>query len=109
MCIRDSGITIFISSHVLSEIEQIADIIGVMHEGHLVCLLYTSFHDLTDREPLAYSITVKTGYNPTRLKDECVQVFTIKAVSYTHLDVYKRQLPVRENPHQQGTPGAAAA
>ena len=38
MCIRDSnhGITIFISSHVLSEIEQIADIIGVMHEGHLV-------------------------------------------------------------------------
>ena len=25
------------------------------------------FHDLTDREPLAYSITVKTGYNPTRL------------------------------------------
>ena len=37
------------------------------------------FHDLTDREPLAYSITVKTGYNPTRLKDEGVQVFTIKA------------------------------
>ena len=59
---------------------------------------------------------VKTGYNPTRLKDEGVQVFTIKAelhevglttaqtpfghdvpvydmepVSYTHLDVYKRQ------------------
>lgn len=37
------------------------------------------FHDLTDRDPLAYSITVKTGYNPTRLKDEGVQVFTIKA------------------------------
>ena len=37
------------------------------------------FHDLTDREPLAYSVTVKTGYNPTRLKDEGVQVFTIKA------------------------------
>ena len=35
------------------------------------------FHDLTDREPLAYSVTVKTGYNPTRLKDEGVQVFTI--------------------------------
>ena len=36
------------------------------------------FHDLTDREPLAYSVTVKTGYNPTRLKSEGVQVFTIK-------------------------------
>ena len=40
------------------------------------------FHDLTDREPLAYSITVKTGYNPTRLKREGVQVFTIKAELY---------------------------
>ena len=33
---HNHGITIFISSHVLSEIEQIADIIGGMHEGHLV-------------------------------------------------------------------------
>ena len=30
---HNHGITIFISSHVLSEIEQIADIIGVMHEA----------------------------------------------------------------------------
>ena len=36
-------------------------------------------HDLADREPLHYSITVKTGYNPTRFKDEGIQVFTIKA------------------------------
>ncbi|MFZ4356458.1 bacitracin ABC transporter ATP-binding protein BcrA, partial [Enterococcus gallinarum] len=33
---HENGTTIFISSHVLSEIEQIADVIGVMHEGHLV-------------------------------------------------------------------------
>ena len=37
------------------------------------------FHDLTDREPTGYTVTVKTGYNPTRLKAEGVQVFTIKA------------------------------
>ena len=37
------------------------------------------FHDLTDREPLQYTVTVKTGYNPTKLKAEGVQVFTIKA------------------------------
>ena len=36
------------------------------------------FHDLTDREPTEYMITVKTGYNPTRLKAEGIQVFTIK-------------------------------
>lgn len=36
------------------------------------------FHDLTDREPLEYTVTVKTGYNPTKLKAEGVQVFTVK-------------------------------
>jgi predicted transcriptional regulator of viral defense system len=35
-------------------------------------------YDLTDREPASYSITVKTGYNPTRLKADGVQVYTVK-------------------------------
>ena len=33
---HSKGTTILISSHVLSEIEQIADIIGVMHQGRLI-------------------------------------------------------------------------
>lgn len=36
------------------------------------------FHDLTDREPLAYEITVKTGYNPAKLKADGIQVYTVK-------------------------------
>ena len=36
------------------------------------------FHDLTDREPLKYSITVKTGYNLSRLREDGVQVYTVK-------------------------------
>ena len=36
------------------------------------------FHDLTDREPLRYSITVKTGYNPSRLQEDNIQVYTVK-------------------------------
>ena len=36
-------------------------------------------HDLTDREPLAYTVTVKSGYNPHRLKDDGVNVYRIKA------------------------------
>ena len=35
-------------------------------------------HGLTDREPMQYSLTVKTGYNPNRMKEEGIQVFTIK-------------------------------
>jgi len=36
------------------------------------------FHDLTDREPAQYAITVRTGYNPSALKSDGVQVYTIK-------------------------------
>ena len=36
------------------------------------------FHDLTDREPLKYTITVRTGYNPSRLQEDGFQVYTVK-------------------------------
>jgi len=36
------------------------------------------FHDLTDREPIRYSITVKTGYNPSHLQKDGIQVYTVK-------------------------------
>ena len=36
------------------------------------------FHDLTDREPLKYTITVRTGYNPSRLQEDGFKVYTIK-------------------------------
>ena len=35
-------------------------------------------HDLTDREPMEYEITVKTGYNPSRLKEDGIKVYTVK-------------------------------
>lgn len=35
-------------------------------------------HDLTDREPVEYEITVKTGYNPSKLKEDGIKVYTIK-------------------------------
>ena len=37
------------------------------------------FYDLTDREPMEYTVTVKTGCNPTKMKAEGIQVFTIKS------------------------------
>jgi len=36
------------------------------------------FHDLTDRESSPYSITVKTGDNPSKLRAEGIRVYTIK-------------------------------
>ncbi len=37
------------------------------------------FHDLTDREPLNYTLTVKTGYNPSRLTENNIKVYTVKS------------------------------
>lgn len=36
------------------------------------------FHDLTDREPVKYTVTVKTGYNPSRMREDGFQVYTVK-------------------------------
>ena len=33
---KEGNTTVFISSHILSEIEQIADVIGVMNHGRLL-------------------------------------------------------------------------
>lgn len=40
------------------------------------------FHDLTDREPSPYSVTVKRGYSPSRLKTDGISVYTIKPELY---------------------------
>ncbi|MBE5936078.1 MAG: abortive phage infection protein [Lachnospiraceae bacterium] len=36
-------------------------------------------HDLTDREPLIFEVTLKTGYNPTKLKKDGIQTYTVKS------------------------------
>lgn len=40
------------------------------------------YHDLTDREPLQFTVTAKTGYNPTHLTSQGVKVFTVKKELY---------------------------
>ncbi len=36
------------------------------------------FHDLTDREPVKYEITLRTGYNPSNLTSSGIKVYTVK-------------------------------
>lgn len=38
-------------------------------------------HDLTDREPITHIVTVKTGYNPSNIKD-VAKVYTVKSELY---------------------------
>ncbi len=34
--VRDAGRTVFLSSHILSEVEAVADVVGILRQGHLV-------------------------------------------------------------------------
>lgn len=49
-------------------------------------------HDLSDRDPLNYSVTVPTGYNTQNIKNEGVIVFTIKRELH-HLGLITLQTP----------------
>ena len=40
-------------------------------------------HDLTDRDPISYSVTVPTGYNTVKLREEGFTVYTIKRDLHT--------------------------
>ena len=51
-------------------------ICAVLREYSLMSLHF--FHNLTDREPSKYSITVKNGDNPVGLKADGIKVYTIK-------------------------------
>ncbi|MCD8120995.1 MAG: type IV toxin-antitoxin system AbiEi family antitoxin domain-containing protein [Clostridiales bacterium] len=52
---------------------------GQIVYSHETALL---FHDLTDREPFSFSVTVKRGYNTSGLKKEDVVVYTVKKELY---------------------------
>jgi predicted transcriptional regulator of viral defense system len=50
-------------------------------------------HDLSDRAPLQYSVTVPSGYNATALKSDGLKVF------FVHINVYPLGLIPMKSPH----------
>lgn len=80
---HEKGVTIFISSHVLSEIEQIADVIGVMNNGKLV--EEVNILELQDKLKHYIEITVSdTKLSEKILKDN----FSIKDYSIIDNTIY---------------------
>src|SRR6185436_14419532 len=53
----ESGITVFLSSHLLSEVEQIASHIGIIHEGRL--LFQGSLAELQSKQRIQLNVGVK--------------------------------------------------
>ncbi|MCD2501577.1 ABC transporter ATP-binding protein [Clostridium sp. NSJ-145] len=86
---HSKGTTILISSHVLNEIEQIADIIGVMHEGRLIeevnmAELHKRNRRYIEFELSNVEIAAKILENNYQIKDYSIQGNTIKIYDFTH-------------------------
>lgn len=70
------GKTILISSHQLSEIEQIADITGILHEGEL--LEECDMNQIAQHNQRFISITVSDSHQATRLLEENLKLTNYK-------------------------------
>lgn len=86
---HSKGTTILISSHVLNEIEQIANIIGVMHEGRLIEEVNMAELHKRNRRYIEFDlsnveIAAKILENHYQIKDYSIQDNTIKIYDFTH-------------------------
>ena len=85
----NKGVTVFISSHILSEISKIATRIGIIHEGRLIQEMdIDQLHQLRKRRLLinvedkngAISILTKEGFNPTITEDGFLKISSENAI-----------------------------
>lgn len=83
------GVTIFISSHLLSEIAKISTTIGMIHEGQLIEEMNTNklnqlFHQRliidTNHNKSAISKLITTGYNASLNDQGYIQLFDKEAI-----------------------------
>jgi ABC-2 type transport system ATP-binding protein len=79
------GVTVFLSSHLLGEVEQIATHIGIIHEGHL--LFQGTLSELQSKQQTQLTVGVKqvteatqflenTGWSVQRCVDDLLKVST---------------------------------
>lgn len=90
--VDECGLTVLISSHILSEIEYIADVIGVMHEGKLIEeLSKDELHEKLDKyvdfEVSNIDLAVKVLENSGFVKDSD---FTVKLSSNNDLNIIEK-------------------
>lgn len=80
--LHNQGKTIFLSSHILGEMEKVCTHIGVLHEGKL--LFQGSIHELLHSLPSKYLLTCDDSQ---KLYTLCKDKFTITLLSKNHLTV----------------------
>lgn len=83
---KEKGVTILISSHILSEIEQLADTIGVMHDGKLI--EEVSISDLHKRNRRYVEFEISDEKKATLLLEEQLSLYDYSVNSNGNLRIY---------------------
>jgi ABC-2 type transport system ATP-binding protein len=66
------GVTVFFSSHILTEVERICDRVGIIREGGLVALL--DVNDLHKQQVRSMAVTLNRDVDPTEFQLDGVEV-----------------------------------
>ncbi|WP_163103460.1 ABC transporter ATP-binding protein [Peribacillus alkalitolerans] len=91
---REYGITFLLSSHILGEIEQVADRIGVIKDGKLVNEV--TLADISKQRTEYIEIVTKDAQKSVYLLDSELQISNIKIIKENRIRIYDLTLPQSE-------------
>ena len=97
------GKTILISSHQLSEIEQIADVIGILHDGAL--LEECDMSQIAQHNQRFIHITVSDVHQATRLLEEEMQLTNYSVAENNTIKIFEFTYEPQEINHLFGKNG----
>ncbi len=90
MLSRDYGITILISSHILSEIEMIADTVGVINNGHLI--EEVPMQEVRMKQSKYIDVVVDDAKRASFILDNELHLNNFKVVSDTSIRIYDDEI-----------------
>lgn len=91
---EEYGITIFLSSHILSEIESIADTIGIIHRGNLATEV--SMKDIADKNAAYIELQVKDTKKAAYVLAEKSGLSQFKILAGQEIRIYEKKAKTEE-------------
>ncbi len=84
---EEKGVTVLVSSHILSEIEQIADVVGIIHEGNL--LEETTMSEIHRHNRQYIKLTVSSVPQAIPLLERKLSIRDFEAVDEHTIRIYE--------------------
>ncbi|QJD87215.1 ABC transporter ATP-binding protein [Cohnella herbarum] len=91
MLSREYGMTLFLSSHLLGELEQVADTIGVIREGKLVREVAMS--NIREKGMEHIELTTNDTWKAAGVLDDKLDIRNFKVMSESTIRIYDFRLP----------------